>query len=260
MFNPPTSPDTRSATSSQASADGPSQHDLLGGQMIASSGRARARASRSRSRVKAKPRMTIGICGHTSSGSSVPEGPLSSWESRLRQRLAAIGSTECSLTWRELDTPAGRSLSQLVPSMPRTEGIASGLWPTPTTRDHKDSLGMSFAPRKDGASRLDLLPRQVFWLQQNHRLWPTPTAADSRRGCMPPRPQDTGIPLSQAIGLAVGLPPFGSRDTTTKGVGLNPAFPCWLMGFPVEWLLCAPASNLTPKTRKRSTGTPAPVR
>ncbi len=260
MFNPTTLPATGSATSSPASVDGPSQHDLLGGPTIEKSGPAARRASRSRSRVKAKPRQTIGICGRTSSDSSVPDGPLSSWESRLRQRLGGIGSTECSLTWKALATPAGRSLSQLVPSTPRIAETDSGLWPTPTTRDHKDSLGMSFAPRKDGASRLDLLPRQVFWLQQNHRLWPTPTAADSRRGCMPPRPQDTGIPLSQAIGLAVGLPPFGSRDTTTKGVGLNPAFPCWLMGFPVEWLLCAPVSSPAPRTRKRSTGTPAPAR
>src|SRR5690606_9619994 len=167
MFTLRTLPATGSATSSPASADGPMQPDLLAGPTTASCGPAHPRASRSRSRAKAKPRLTIGTCGPTFFASPVPDGPLSSWESRLRRRLARTGSTECSLTWRASDTPAGRPLSRLVPSTRPTDGTASGLWPTPTTRDHKDSPGMSFAPRKDGASRLDLLPRQVYWIAQN---------------------------------------------------------------------------------------------
>lgn len=288
MFNPQTSPDTGNATSSPASPAGPLQLDLLAGPTTASCGRAAPRASRSQSRVREKPRMTIGTCGPTSFASSVPDGPLSSWENRLRRRLARTGSTECLLTWKESTTPAGRPLSRLVPSTRPTEGIGSGLWPTPTTRDWKDSPGMSFAPRKDGASRLDLLPRQVYWIAQNTpaAMWPTPCARDH----MPPhtpeyiaekkalghgmsilpdyvamamwptptavdgnrglttRPQDTGKPLPQRVGEVLGVPPAGSSDTMGKRAGLNPAFVCWLMGFLPEWDACAPTAM--PSSRK----------
>lgn len=286
MSNLPTSSDTPSATSSQELAGGPSQPDLLGGPMIGSCGPVRARANRSPSPAKEKPRMTIGTCGPTNFASSVPGGPLSGWESRLRRRLARTGSTECLLTWKESTTPAGRSLSRLVPSMRPTGGIGYGLWPTPTIRDWKDSPGMSFAPRKDGASRLDLVPRQVYWIAQNTPLalwrtpnahvvdakssvvklenrkptdpqvgladqvmamWPTPTAVDGNRG-LTTRPQDTGEPLPQRVGEVLGVPPAGSLGTTGKRAGLNPAFPCWLMGFPAGWDACAPTAM--PSSRK----------
>lgn len=152
MFNPQTSPDTGNATSSPASPAGPLQLDLLGGPTTASSGPAAPRASRSPSRVKEKPRMTIGTCGPTSFASSVPDGPLSSWKNRLRRRLARAGSTECLLTWKQRTTPAGRSLSQLVPSTRPTDGTGSGLWPTPTTCMHKGTSPAALT-RKNGASR-----------------------------------------------------------------------------------------------------------
>lgn len=44
--------------------------------------------------------------------------------------------------WRRLkvsDTKSSRLLFRLVPSMPRTNGNGSGLWPTPNARDHKDT-------------------------------------------------------------------------------------------------------------------------
>lgn len=64
---------------------------------------------------------------------------------------------------------------QIVPSTRPIDAIDCGLWLTPTTRDHKDSWGMSLAPRKDGASRTDLLPRQVYATVR--ALWATPTAS-----------------------------------------------------------------------------------
>ncbi len=235
MFTPPTSSDTANAISSLASEVGRSQLDSQAGQTGERSGREVPPANPTRLPAKAKAKKTSATCGPTSSISSVPEGPLSSWENRLRQRLGATGSTECLLTWQLLDTPAERSLSQLVPSMRPIEGTVCGLWPTPTTRDHKDSAGMSLAPRKDGASRLDLVPRQVFWLLQNDRLPESlfPTTAH----------------------MTIGVPRHGSKGMTAKSVGLNPAFPCWLMGYPAAWLLCAPAS--IPKTRMQRTGTAA---
>ena len=44
---------------------------------------------------------------------------------------SAWGSTTCLLTWRAKSTPQRRPLFQLWPSTPDTDGIGSGLWPTP---------------------------------------------------------------------------------------------------------------------------------
>lgn len=352
MFNRMTSPDTGNATSSPASAAGPSQPDLLGGPTIENSGPAPRRASRSPSRVKEKPRLTIGTSGPTFSGSPVPDGPLSSWESRLRRRLARTGSTECSLIWKESDTPAGRPLSRLVPSTRPTDGTDFGLWRTPNTVDAKggtrldvnagqvqlchqvkalwttpvaDDTGIRLKPYAQGGKALSMMVSTAFWptptasladkgvrsmegafreasrshgpdlaavaaaalwqtpvaddsvnraagkfnsrgepkLSAEVRLtqWPTPTATDANRGMTPPRPQDTGVPLNQAVALQAGVGPDGSQVTTGKPAGsLNPEFVCWLMGFWEEWLLCAPGSKAEPRNRARSTGIAVPAR
>ena len=107
---------TRNVTSSQASAGGRSARASQDGPTIANSGQARARASRSASSATKKGKKTKGTCGRNTSDSSPPDGPLLSWENRLRQRLASLGSTECLLTWRQSVTPHGHSYSQLAPS------------------------------------------------------------------------------------------------------------------------------------------------
>ena len=244
MFNHPTSPDTGSATSSAGLPAGPLQLDLLGGPTTASSGPAAPRASRSPSRVKEKPRMTIGTCGPTSFASSVPDGPLSSWESRLRRRLARTGSTECLLTWKESTTPAGRSLSRLVPSTRPTDGIDSGLWPTPTAsladKGVRSTVGaIREAARNHGP---DLAAVSVA------AMWPTPLTNDALGSgyCYGPKKPDGTraefLKLPGAALVASGLPHRGSLATTEKPGALNPAFVCWLMGFPPEWDACAPTA------------------
>lgn len=324
MFNPQTSPDTGNATFSPASPAGPLQLDLLGGPTTASCGPAAPRASRSQSRAREKPRMTIGTCGPTSFASSVPDGPLQSWESRLRRRLARTGSTECLLTWKQRTTPAGRSLSQLVPSTRPIAGIDSGLWPTPTTCMHKGTSPAALT-RKNGASRANdrldhCVLAQALWptptasladkgvrstegaireAARSHgpdlaavtaaalwatptslapakngdneagnsaglvsirahalaALWPTPSVAVIDAKSRPPimsgrKPTDPQIGLADVATHVVPPGPArdGSSDTTEKPGALNPAFVFWLMGFPPEWVNCAPAAM--PSSRK----------
>lgn len=249
MYEQTTLSGIASATSSPASVDGASPPASPAGPTTANSGPARRRASRSASPGSSTARRTSGTCGPTTTDCSVPAGPLSQWENRLRQRLATRGSTECSLIWKASVTPAGRSLCRLVPSMRPIAATGSGsspaLWATPSARDWKDTPGMA-TKRPDGRSRIDQLPRQVAAV-----LWPTPTAADARRGSGTIRPQDTGIPLPQRVAQVLGPTLGGLSATTGKRVAspaLNPEFTRWLMGFPPAWGSSAPTAM--PSSRK----------
>ena len=99
---------------------------------------------------------------------------ISSWQ-RMLLESSTWHSTKCFLSWRPMGTPQGRLYFQLVPSTPPTDGIESGFWPTPTSRDHKDCgdsiqlgnvktnslLGRAVRPsKKDGS----LSPLFVEWL------------------------------------------------------------------------------------------------
>lgn len=184
---------SRNAISSQGAGSGPLQLDWLDGLTKNHSGPAPAPASPSRRRGKVEELMIQGICGRTFIASSVPDGPLSLWESRLRERLAMVGSTECALIWREKVSPAGQSISRLAVSTRHTNGTGStgsqwttpaasesgnrkekyaqggtpltmqmcqaSPWVTPSARDWKDSAGM--ATEAGDRTRVDQLPRQM---------------------------------------------------------------------------------------------------
>lgn len=113
--------------------------------------------------------------------------------------------------------------------------------------------------------------------------YPTPTAQDHSRGVKPPRPTDTGAPLSQMSGYvtpssrdwkdtpgmkltgtnpdgstrirmdqlprqAAGMMLYGSPASTEKPGALNPELPRYLMGYPPEWAKFAPTEM--PSSRK----------
>jgi hypothetical protein len=287
---------SRNITSSRGSADGPSQLDLLDGLTIARSGPVPAPASPTRRQAKVSEPMIQGICGRTYIGSGVPTGPLSEWESRLRERLGTVGSTESALIWREKVSPAGQSISRLSPSTRHTNGTDStgSPWPTPKA----SAAGPDFAKMDRSSTGLSLqtvmaaVPAAEV-VESDHSSpaecppsaatvaspWSTARASDGEKGSpnqcfsgggqpLPSQMAQTALWVTASArdwkdspGMATvaadgrnrldqlprqmaavamahgGQAPTGSSVTMGRRAGSpTPEHPCWLMGFPIEFL------------------------
>lgn len=174
--------------------------------------------------------MIQGTYGRTYFDLPKPGGPLSSWENRLAERLAMVGSTESALIWTEKATPAGRLISRLAPSTPLNNGSDStgSHWPTVRARPFEETPE-SFHKRNDaiaarrpkGASGM---PLGVMLLS----LWPAPVVADVEGGR-----RARGGKRSDEL-LLNGLMRSGSNAQTEPKGAPNPEFACWLMGWPDE--------------------------
>ncbi len=112
----------------------------------------------------------------------------------------------------------------------------TSMWASPTSRCWKG--GGNAVTRKDGKSRLDMLDWQAEHLIAQ---WPTPAASDASSGG---RQTDrmTGQTLVQTVNSICSHPVRSTTDgrdlsptTRTLRPRLNPAFGCWLMGWPVWW-------------------------
>ena len=152
---------------------------------------------------------------------------------------------------------------------------------------------MSLAPRKDGASRTDLLPRQVYatvralWATptasadksirtpegarreverdrspdlaaQTLALWPTPTSLAPPKDGYNGAGNSAGLVAIRKIALvAHGTNTTGSSATTARrAASLNPAFVFWLMGFPRAFLDCAPPAMRSSRSSRRKSSVP----
>ena len=239
QMNLPLSP---SATSSPALEDGRSPSDSLGGPTTAPSGPAPALANLSARQAKALGLLTSGTYGQHGFTSSSSIALAWSLANRLKQRLSIDGSILFKLTWKALVTPLGRSYFLLRASGHRTSDRGCGSWPTPnipnggrsvsiqkmsttgrtldgrrhtvslehvarfatwaspSTRDFKSNEGSpEFYAKRQGQTRGKPLSEQAHQLAG----WVSPTARDHSRGSEPPRPWDTGVPLSQQAALSM---------------------------------------------------------
>ena len=109
-------------------------------------------------------------------------------------------------------------------------------WSTASSRDWKDTPGMSIK-RERNCKRLDQLPRQVF--NSEVVLWPTARASEAGPDFAKASRSATG-PALPAIAASSISP---SAELTDECAALNPDFVSWLMGFPPEWISCAPSAT-----------------
>jgi hypothetical protein len=220
---------SRKSTCSPGSGDGPAQLDLLAGLTPAPSGPHPAPVSRSRSRAKAPVETIHGICGPTSFASPVPAGPLHSWESRLRERLAMIGSTESPLIWKLAVTPAGRSMSRLARWTPPISeaGSIGSPWRTPNAQEPGVTLD-----RLVNADGTPWTPGQRAYDKDTGRLcqvglpqemeasdtWPTPTSLSG--GSATSNPPGNSRAMNKMLEYAFG-PDRGMGDRSATGLSLQ---------------------------------------
>lgn len=117
------------------------------------------------------------------------------------------------------------------------------LWTTPSATD--GIRGGTMTEAMTGSS----LPQQVNSVPA---MWPTPMAHEARLGYQHRHAAAKGTQKSlttEAVdSLGLGSNVNGSSATMEKRGALNPEFVCWLMGFPPEWVNCAPLAM--PSSRK----------
>jgi len=201
MLPPATSPDTGNAISSPGSAVGPTRSGSPAGRMTNPCGPAPVPVSRFRARDSEKAMPTTDTSGPLFTASSPSAALQRSLESRLRARLAASGSPEYALTWRQQDMPSGPPICALRASARRISGNGCSGWPTPRSAESGHSSGnpirmMNHKSRLEDAAYLSGWPSpragNHTGASENPKFspnlqtvagWATPTKTDAdRRG------------------------------------------------------------------------------
>lgn len=131
--------------------------------------------------------------------------------------------------------------------------IEASPWPTPTSLAHAKN-GNNEAGNSAGL--VAIRKHAMAW------TWPTPAAMEpdvepdvepeivlARKERLS---ESTGVHRGPALPLGSMVKTSnGSSEPTEKPGALNPEFVCWLMGYPPEWLSCAPSEMPSTSGRPR---------
>lgn len=284
------SEDIHNTTFLLESEGGQSRLDLRDGMTHAQCGQEVVHANPSALRESSKRKKTNVTSDHTGTGSSASIDLQRSLESKLQERLPLDGWTKSRQTWKQKVTPSGRQYSQLVVSVRPTKETAYGLWhsprvtmiqespenfqrrmnskrandrsehatpnlavqalwATPNTMDNlpprsKESLEAMHDRARKGRSAPSNLREQVI-----PSIWPTPCARDWKdTGNL-----DTSMQRKDGKMRHDSLPRaawLGSTAQTASKGQLNPAFPCWLMGYPENYEKLLYRAMETPSSHK----------
>lgn len=225
MSSPTTSRPIRSAISSPVSVGGHSLSERPVGPTTDLFGQVLAHANHSVPQVSRKASTTPATYGRNSSGSLRSDYLQSSLESRLRARLH--GSPSCEVIWTKWVTPWGQSRSKPRARVRTISEIAFGLWPTMTSN----------APAKDGNNEAGNSAGQVAIRKIILGLWSTLRASDGAKGGPNMSFGAGGSPLPSQVSTVGNL---SNAPMENGGGSLHPEFAGWELGFPPEWLSCAP--------------------
>ena len=216
------------ATSSPGSASGHTHCDSPAGPTTAKYGQDHALASLSARRAEDQGLLMSGTFGPIGIGLSSSVALQSLLANRLQAKTASLGSTLYRLTWKTRATPSGLWISALRAlarqksgkgsiSQGSTKGLGSlSGWTTPQAHDPKARGAGNRTNPKAGNADLN-------W-DAIACGWSTPTATDGRRGSLPPRPHDTGVPLDQMAALMGWTTPSatdGCRGGKTIAEGMT---------------------------------------
>lgn len=274
MFELMNCEDLPSAISLPASVVGALRYGRAGGVMTNQSGQVLAHASHlvvPETKKENQTNATSGPSGSTSSASAALQRSL---ENKLRARLPMGGLTMFIKGWKPKVTPSGRQYCQLAVSARPINATDCGLWQAPVMDDavlrKKGKFNSRGEPKLSGQVAMWTTPKSQnanspckhgqggMGLQDIVSLWPTPNASDNRdRGSWDNPSVQRRVQIGKQIGLTAiaqgtGKLVNGSTVRTEKRGSLNPAFVCWLMGFPTAWERCGDTVTLLSRKSRRN--------